>query len=683
MKRKIIILVALIGIALVGMGIFFLIGKKGVEIASVLPSGPVAYLQFKDVSKNMEKFQETQLWKGLQQVPWSSTLIKVGGDPKALADYQNFQNQLFSPDNKKIFDKLFGKEVVLAIYPINVEEAIGSDISKILSHIVIVTRVGAQVQMAEALSRFAGQSQEKFAPKSEDYQGHTIWTVTSPEGFQIGYVRIKDLLIISWGTDAARQAIDVVVGKKLSLVKEKAYAANVQGALTKSGMTGYANFEVLANELEMQITRLATKENNPQEILKPFQDSLKRVKGFQSLGYSVRFDKVAQIKVDLYIDKNLLDPNLKLAYECPAQKNATFEFVPDNILAYQWSGCYDLDLYWKQIKEDLERQAIQPASSADGSQESASAQQVIEQIENNLGLKIETDILPALGDELGGYLVDIQTDQMIPLPQFVFFIKIKDQAKAQHVLDALIARQPLFQLSTENYRNQSIQYINMPLIPNFSPSYTFLKDYLLVGINLQVLHDALDTLAKEKGALVSAQSFRDVNFGLTEENNSLLFIEVAKMALKADRLIDWVNQWMSAQVAKQSAVQSGSQQRVQDVRKDIATAENHLGELRTQLRTIKDALKSGSEVDTSQVLPLSKQIAEAEKDVERLKQTEKDLLEMVASYDKEAGVVERRQILLNELARPFLKALTAVKSFSSKVVIQPDHVEILNYLKVE
>ena len=39
-------------------------------------------------------------------------------------------------------------------------------------------------------------------------------------------------------------------------------------------------------------------------------------------------------------------------------------------------------------------------------------------------MNIEEDVLPAFGDEMGGYLKDVRVGSLFPVPEFLFFIKI-------------------------------------------------------------------------------------------------------------------------------------------------------------------------------------------------------------------------------------------------------------------
>jgi len=149
---------------------------------------------------------------------------------------------------------------------------------------------------------------------------------------------------------------------------------------------------------------------------------------------------------------------------CPAGENRTIHFVPTDILGYQWSNCFKLEHYWRQISDEVKQ--LDPSQSK------------INEFEGKIGMNVANDILPAFGEEIGGYLKDIQVGGFFPLPEFLLFVEVNNESKAEQLLGRL-QQQPLVSLQEENYGGTLIKYLALPLGENIQPGYCFLENYLL------------------------------------------------------------------------------------------------------------------------------------------------------------------------------------------------------------
>ena len=88
---------------------------------------------------------------------------------------------------------------------------------------------------------------------------------------------------------------------------------------------------------------------------------------------------------------------------CRSMENQTLAFVPKDVIGYQWGACLDLGAYYNEIMKELE-----------GS-ESGQAYSQLSNVESVLGMSLRDDVLPAFGDEWGGYLQDIQQFGSFPI----------------------------------------------------------------------------------------------------------------------------------------------------------------------------------------------------------------------------------------------------------------------------
>ena len=113
----------------------------------------------------------------------------------------------------------------------------------------------------------------------------------------------------------------------------------------------------------------------------------------------------------MLFDKTKMDLTLARSYSFKPQKNSTIDFVPKDIIAYQWSNCFDAGLSWDNFKQQLSKT---PQRFPQG----VSPEEIIAGIEQGLGINIEYDIIPALGNETGGFLSGINLQGPVPVPEY-------------------------------------------------------------------------------------------------------------------------------------------------------------------------------------------------------------------------------------------------------------------------
>jgi len=384
------------------------------------------------------------------------------------------------------------------------------------------------------------------------------------------------------------------------------------------------------------------------------------------------------------MDPASLSPELSYLYTCHPVANKTLHFTPPGVLAYQWSSCLSLDEYWKQFKKELTREPPNP----DG--KTPSPMETVQQFETSIGLSIERDIIPAIGDEFGGYLADIQTEGMIfPIPKFLLFVEVKDKNKMDKIL-ALLTKNPMVMLQQENYSGATINYFSSPVGGDeLQPGYAYLDDYLLIAINRQVLKSSIDAQHNGNNSLANDPSFKAIDKGLSDNNVNIFYLQMGLFANKVEDLLQWGNRWSESQQKNREAIKAGKEQRLTIVKQDMAQLQQDLAKLEKDQEATSERLSTSGTQDPQasatqeELTKTTDMIAAKKKDLETFEAERQELDGSIQDYDKSASDAEKREMFLQDFVHPVISGLSSVEAMGGHSTITGDIYESTILMKVK
>lgn len=566
MKKILVILIAL-AMIVAGAIIIQQYMIKPTPVETALPTGALGYVRVIDLEKHFQELLDSRLFQSLIQIDFKKVMQTLGSEQKDIDQFEAFKQQLLSPVNQKIIKKFFGKEAALAVYPGILDTgAINPD--KAAASIFLVTRLGPEMKLVDFLTGALSQLNKNITVQTRKYKGHDIDVIASNDGsINVAYAHVKDLFIIGLGEETARQGIDVIAGSKGSLTQDSQYLSAKAKAIMGEHLFGYVNFDLVLSAIKDRILGTVIKEMGNSAVIKEkIDESFKNMQGFKTVGFSGAFDGIVQLKMDMFFDPAAMAPDVRALYACPARDNPTLRFVPKNILGYQWTACYDFNYFWRESQKDKARlRQVNPQASESQAQE---PQDQISALEEQLGLSIEKDILPVLSDEIGGYLTDIKTGGLFPIPQITFLLKVKDKDKGDQIIQSLFEKQPLFRLETENYKDIPIHYFTIPLAVNQEPCYAFIGDYLLVSINRPAVKEAIDAWNDPSLNVTTQARLKTLKMDFSPKSNSAMFVQMDLLTAKALEVVAWADKSARDQMERQQAFIKGSQQRLKDIQQD-------------------------------------------------------------------------------------------------------------------
>lgn len=711
MSTKRIIIIVLIVFIVIGAGVgFFLWQNKALSIEDVLPQGALFYVKLSDVDNNLAAIKSTAFWQNLQTVRWDYLLEKSAFSQHQKELLKSIGEKLADPSTATVFKEFFGQEFALVFYPPATdpgEIAILSDkdmynfVRKMFSNVLLVTRTQGKGVFVDFLAQFL-QYNTKLQPETVDIEGYTLHFVTLPgTEIRIGFVNIHDLLVIGIDDHILEQSVRTSRHEVPALSADAHFRKSRERAMAPSEIDGYWNMvEISAYtdqylsaliarmEEEIRSTAVSQEEDSPEgdtgarqnvESIKTWLTERTRLAaGLDVLGFSGRWHDMLALKFDLYFNRDKVDPKKNVTYSCSAAPNATLAFIPADAIVYQWNNCLDLKVSWDEIKQEV-------AAAHAGVEDAVTP---INALETVLDMNTEEDVLPALGDEMGGYLKGVRAGKLFPVPDFLFFVKVGDAAKNKEFLTKFEDRF-LEHVHQEEYNGIRIGYVVSPAQGDVELAYCVLDEYLLFSLSRTVIKGSIDTFQGRVASLAASDTFKAVHLADYAQSRAIQFIRIDETVNQLQNVLTWVKTRQAAQDAQKEAFQKGSAQRLADVTKEMEFQKRELEETQKRIATLDDEIKKLE----SQQVDAAMQRADLEQSREKAKALEagiadaqaqqKELEEIRRGYDRYRIERKNREEIEANIIAPLLKSLTFLKVGGVRTTLENGAFESNLFLKVE
>ncbi|MBI3617683.1 MAG: DUF3352 domain-containing protein [Candidatus Omnitrophica bacterium] len=724
MKRTIIVI--LIVLVIIGAGVgFFLWRGKALAIEDVLPQGALFYVKFSGVDNNFSAIKSTAFWQSLQTVRWDYLMGKGGFSRHQQELLKSIGEKFADPSTAAVLKEFFGQEFALAFYPpamdpreitILSDKDMYSFARKMFSNVLLVTRAQGKGIFVDLLARVL-RYDAKLQPETEDVEGYTLHYVTLPgTDLRIGFVNIHDLLVIGIDEHILEQSVRTSRREIPAFSSDAHLRRSRERAMVPSEFDGYWNMAEISaytNEyLGALVSRMEEDSRNtaaPQEqdssvrngrserqeegnarqnvesIKAWLTERTRLAAGLDVLGVSGRRDDMLAFKFDLYFDRDKVDPQKGATYSCPAATNATLAFIPADAIVYQWNNCLDLKASWDEIKQEV-------AAAHAGVEDAVTP---INALETVLDMNIEEDVLPAFGDEMGGYLKDVRVadrlpsgGSLFPVPEFLFFIKIGDEAKTKELLTRFEDRF-LEHVRQEEYNGIPIGYVVSPAGGDIELAYCILDKYLLFSLSRPIIKGAIDTYQNRAPSLAASDAYKAVRLADYPQSRAIQFIRIDEAAAALQNVLTWAKTRQAAQGAQKEAFQKGSAQRLADVAKEMESQKQEFEETKKRIAALNDEIEKleSQQVDAAMQradLEQSREKAKAlEEGITDAQARQKELEEILRGYDRYLVERKNREEIEANVVSPLLKSFMSLKAWGVRTTLETGAFESNVFLKVD
>ncbi len=707
--------ILILGILLFGAALWLWYSSRSTAMEQVLPSDPLVFVRLSDLEKNWTSFSRTDFWGKCSRIDWRRFWKITGASDQNLALYDALQQSLSSPSAGRIFRELLARDIALAVYANDETSLEHASFTDIFSRVVFVARLKPGRQALDLLVPLLAGKREDLDHTTVRYLNHDIHTLKiQGADVDLVYTRLADLLIIGISPEMPKRCLRVAGEKDRTLAGDASYRKVQGGFLKGADMRGFVDLGSLAGYLKENVIKLVAERqgNQAAAIREQLGQNMNQIFGFRFVGFSGAFDSFYRAKADLYYDTHQVDPRLFAIDNCDPSENKSLTFMPADVLSYQWSTCYDFEYLLKQAQT-----ARQPAGKKE---DKASDVGAMASLQKKINISLADDIIPLLGQEIGNAVFDVDTSGAFPIPRMLLYISIKDTQAAENMLKRLTSQLPLLRLEEREYRGRPVRYLTVPVASGLQPGFVFINNYLILATHKSLLEKCLDSSLEEGGRLTENRFFQDESLDLQGRYNSLFYLNVAELVVRAQKVMEWGHAWLKQQEEKRAAFRQGQMGVLNDVRRQIEDDLEKLKERRAEIKEVQPQKEEALLLDSqmrdvtgsirkwqesrpeTEETPEAPEIAEwrqrlenlqAQKDrikppLHKIRQMESQAVELEnrieANRDKqkeiekiiettrpdETQVTEQRAATIKAFLQPMLKAFSDCEMFSTKLIFQ-------------
>ena len=595
----------------------------------VLSSGAMFYTRCVDLEKTFRDFTGSEFAAQFARIPFRAVLKEVGAPEQELMLYDTLASQISSKENQDVFFKLFGREVAVAVYPME-GEAPAAVLADAASKVCVVVRLRPEVRFVELLTAALSKLSPKFSESITEYKKHKIHIITLKGAFlSVGYIRFGDLLIFGVGDAAAKRAVDVVEDKTLALAQDESFLKTQAQFLEGAQHTVFLDYALFMKRMKGVFLKMAAQSGTLDPAVRArVEKGFENANGFNVFAFSAQYGDVLRGRFDMMFDIHKMSSRIRKFYDFSPVENTSLAFLPASAFVYSWSSLAGFDLYWQEIKKEWEQKRDSRLAEVP--------------LAGGLTVAGIEEVIGLLTDQFGWYVSGVELSDRVPVPQAVVFFGIKDAQHTREVVQRLVDEQGIFRLNTEEYQGEEIRYFeNIPFVKDLQPGYCVIDQYLVLATNKSLLEEALKVRKGTEKALKARGLFAENPYGLLDRGTGILFIDNDRLVSELSRILQWADEWADVQYARYLAFKAGAEKRLDDVQKEIAETQAEMDALEKTLVDIQEAQGAGETEDL-----VREEYGRLEKELERkrkIAQSVIDTLQELRSEEKELVSAQKDQ----------------------------------------
>lgn len=582
MKRWVGIVLLLAVLSFVSFYAYQILHKEEIAILeSIVPDDVIYYVYSYNLDQKIKDFQSHPLFK---QISTSEV-------------YSKFVNPGLERIKEKVpfLPELIKKDTAAALFSVG-----NAGPKNNFEDFLFLARIDSAIagKIKKAIADFYLTFIAKSEVSYKKYNGVKITSCRFPKERIINYAILSDVIIFSNSSDIMQESIDLFKNKSQNnLSQDKNFQKLKMKVKKESLLWGFGNIKNYYNEMLKAYASQSLKSQEPKgigpiESLMKITPFINLTKVLEAYVFYIDYDEFQGTFVfksyqafNKAMDKeNFLDV---IAYGKGIDRN-TLNLIPRDIMAY-CGGSQDLLNYWgflKQISlsaEEMMKAQMQsdPRYHLYKDQLNAfSFENSLNSLESFLGVSIEKDILPLLGNNFGTVLVNVEdvdipansadAQQNFPMifPQFYSFMELKDTAKMQIIMEDITKRiidsanklinlqeqaaepsatmqaqqqneqvapaqqeKEFLKFRADNYNGINIYIIDMledfPL-DNFRVNYCFLDKYMLVSLSPQLTRKIIEVYKNPQRSFTGNWDFEVIQKNMPPNYSNIIFLDFKK-----------------------------------------------------------------------------------------------------------------------------------------------------------
>ncbi len=523
--KKFIVIILVLGLIIFGVSYFYILKPPPVKVLSseMLPNDTLFMVQIFDLENSIESIRTSKLGQELSKIDIPRVMGELGAPPETISNFNKKLEDIEGIFNSVLFKELFGREVTIALLPVQFDPLEQLTKDKFLSSVILISHPKRRTEFIEILSRVFAK---KLDYKTSTHATYEIKSFELAPDITVHSTLIDDLLLAAFDLNSLKKCIDIKMNKQLPLAKNSNYQY-FQKKLASSRINSYAymNTKMLVDNIRNLLVVLGPFTRERYQIDK-FEAVLDVYNGFTGIGLSLyeEEENILAYKSLMLIDKSQMDPLYAKIYSIKPGMNRSIKMIPANSAGYYWTNAFDPSSFKDMLIKDP-RVNEEQLNAIEGELK-------------KLGTSIE-GLSSALGNQYGMIITDVITAFFFPLPKMAIFIEVKDQAMIENLVFSLIQNNQMT-MQQEIYEGVDIKNIMLPMTPmgnDIQPAYAFFNGFYIFAINPQQIKDMID--AYNNGNNITADAdFQAVNKGLTGNNNIITFAKLSFLIDKMEGLFE-------------------------------------------------------------------------------------------------------------------------------------------------
>ena len=540
--KKRIILISAVLIVIVAVGLFLVLrGRREIVLAQITPPGALLFVEFKNLENNWERLTASNFWKELL----ASTLWRESGWGEGIREISRRieENTGIAPSRQNVM-QLIGRDVALAlIYP----EEKGAEAS-----LLLLSRVGLRARAIELVTRMGVRLQrtDKRVLVEEEYGGRNLVVIKPSTSFPFyaAYTFLGDYLALTLSQDEP----PIALKKVIDLVSRRGEASSLAGRADWRNFKKFSLGPGAAGNFFLKFDRLFQSVGANSSAIQ-ISGELTAVKGWNELKRKLRqlgemveilggeFKWEEELEGRLFVSPNrqkieeIYGKRFLSLWDREPVTRETTGFVPSGSIFYL-SVQSDFALLWEGIKKDLESLDLDAVNDFLAG---------LDHWEEEVGLRVEEDILDGMGREAALVLEKVTTGILLPLPELAFIFKIENRDQLVLSLEKIAAwLATKYRLTSRKQTFAGVEITTVPLLVLAQPAYAFLDDYLLVSSSRDLLRRIIDIRRGEEAALTSDAGYQKVVAALKPGGSAFAYLNNDKLG---ECILQTGNWWLGMQ----------------------------------------------------------------------------------------------------------------------------------------
>ncbi|MCB9481944.1 MAG: DUF3352 domain-containing protein [Desulfobacteraceae bacterium] len=495
--KKILISFFIIAVA-AGAGAYFYLAKAPVLLSSapeeLLPKDTAAFVQIKNIEKNIDKMAKTKLGKNFEKIDFISTAQKLELSEETIEKLKSIKKNVTSEVNKKFFYNFFGKNFSIALVSLDYKTGENKPFNPEMIDAALLIEPKTNAKFSQIISESIPEIEKK---EDYNYNNFTISKAGYKDICDFYHFIKNEYIVITLNLETAKKIADIKKDET-SLASTKKFV-DLKNKINseKRDFFFYSNTDKIYSKIE----ELSKKPDF--FYLENFRQKLnKDLKSLILCG----FDKSDSIYESI--------SDAELTYENTIPKENAKKFlamIPEDIVSFSWQNNFDLEKIIKDYFNDDEKR---------------------KEFEDKLLMESGIDnqlFYNGFKGELGLIFADTDTQGMFPVPSLAFVFDKNAGTVFDRYFDFLQKKQNnSIPVQEKTINNTNIKTVPLPLGKAIEPSWGYFNDYFILAMNSDIFSQIITASNSEK-SIENNKNFKLIKKELPEKFHMISFLNTVKL----------------------------------------------------------------------------------------------------------------------------------------------------------